>query len=109
VSLKAAIRPNREGHIFDYFCVVGYPPAAKVEIKASAQARRQEPVILYQYPEDNQLNEQVVHFCFPNGTLTAQNFLFLFLNIISYFVYILCLNWPDGSSRRGWSRGLWQA
>jgi hypothetical protein len=66
--LKAAIRPNREGHIFDYFCVVGYPPAAKVEIKASAQARRKEPVILYQYPEDNQLNEQVVHFCFPNGT-----------------------------------------
>ncbi|ELR11201.1 DENN (AEX3) domain containing protein [Acanthamoeba castellanii str. Neff] len=67
LTRHAAIRPNREGHIFDYFCVVGYPPAAKVEIKASAQARRQEPVILYQYPEDNQLNEQVVHFCFPNG------------------------------------------
>jgi hypothetical protein len=92
VSLKAAIRPNREGHIFDYFCVVGYPPAAKVEIKASAQARRQEPVILYQYPEDNQLNEQVVHFCFPNGTLTAHNYLFLFYIIIQYHIsFIFCV------------------
>lgn len=55
------------GNLYEHFLIVVYPTDEKVDIKKPAKKRRKKPVVLYQYPENEPVDEQIVHFCFPRG------------------------------------------
>ncbi|KAL6060812.1 hypothetical protein QOT17_013291 [Balamuthia mandrillaris] len=89
VDLRKAVKPERHGHMFEWFVVVGLPapPASREKRKSgfanSKTSPSDQPQVLYTYPQRDKEKEeagnkkkkqefaepyeQILHFCFPNG------------------------------------------
>lgn len=79
--MAGATKPQRDGHTFEQFLVVGIPHNADL----SRVPARYEPQILYQWPTSTRYEHirvaaltqrsiktmQIEHFCFPNGVETG--------------------------------------
>jgi len=63
-SLRKAISPKIQGHLFECFLIVGYPP--DVPVNRNEKKSKVKPEVLYTFPEDYPGVEQVPFFCLPN-------------------------------------------
>ena len=62
--LAGALKPVREGKLFDFFIVVGYKGD-------NPDSTGNPPEILFQFPNMKLPNAQLCYFCFPEGVSTV--------------------------------------
>lgn len=78
-ALANALRPKREGTLFEHFIVVGLPNTAECTGVKPKEPKRFKPQVLYQYPKQSKYNMQLESLTVTVGFQSNISNIFVFL------------------------------